>query len=84
MPFSWTAFPTSRTTVGELVVTSNHVLPGRIDSRSPPLPRPTSRISFGPGSDVNTTSAARATSATESAHVAPASRCGCALSLRMS
>jgi hypothetical protein len=80
MPFSFKRAATLRTTVGELVLRSNQAAPARIEERSPPSPTPTSCISFGPGREVNTTSAPRAASAIVSAHTAPASSRGLAIS----
>jgi len=70
-----------RTTVGELVERSNHAVPLRMPASKSSA---TAWTSFGPGSDVNTTSAASANLRAESAQVAPAWRCGAANSRRMS
>lgn len=83
-PWSAQVACTSRTTAGEFVVRSNQALPVRSVLSRPSLPRPTSCISTGPGSEVKTTSTCRPSSATLSAQLAPACSNGCPLSLLMS
>src|SRR5215468_9553123 len=73
-----------RTTAGELVDRSKYAPSGRIPARRPLSLNVTSSTSAGPGSEVNTTSAASATCRGVSAQAAPAARCGVAASRRAS
>ena len=73
-----------RTTVGEFVVKSNQVVPRRMPASKPSSARATASTSFGPGSEVKTTSLASATRRAESAQTHPAARCGAAASRRKS
>ena len=69
-----------RTTVGEFVLRSKYARPRPSPARMPLSPRATASTSGGVGSEVNTTSLASATCLGESAHFAPAARCGLAAS----
>ena len=81
MPCSAQRADSERTTVGELVVRSNHTPPRFIDAiRS----APTASASRGPGREVSTTSTALPSACTLSAQVAPAASCGLAASARTS
>src|SRR2546427_397912 len=73
-----------RTTVGEFVLRSKYALPRARPARMPLSPSATPSTSGGVGSEVKTTSLASATCFGESAHLAPAERCGLAASERRS
>src|SRR3989442_3469768 len=73
-----------RTSAGELVVRSKYTLPAASPARRPCAPSATASTSGGPGSDVNTTCVASATSRGVSAQPAPAFRCGADASGRTS
>src|SRR3989475_2358126 len=73
-----------RTSAGELVVRSKYTLPAASPARRPCAPSATASTSGGPGSDVNTTCVASATSCGVSAQPAPAFRCGADASGRTS
>ena len=61
-------------TVGELVVRSNSGWPRDMPAINPLSPRTTASNSFGPGSEVKTTSVSSATALGELAHSAPAAQ----------
>ena len=84
IPRAWKAAWIRRTTEGALVVRSKYVVPAANPARSPCSPSATASTSAGPGSDVNTSSVAAATSRGVSAQLAPARRWGAAASRRTS
>ena len=75
---------TCRIRVGDPVERSAYTDPGCSPSERPCGPSATSSTSAGPGSEVSTIGACRATSSGVSAHVAPASRCGAVFASSMS